>query len=159
MLRPCGSGADSWRCSLSQNFVRQITHWISARLRCGKGDREQAVQSLLSLDSLLEKILVFAASIESTSPSDWDVGLWRTGPLQEPWYDPTPVEPVKLRAQLDDAPDVFSDLIRNDGGDPVQRDAAAVYDDLENNAEELSTGGHQGYGRVVAAAYRAARLS
>lgn len=93
------------------------------------------------------------------APNAWDVGPWRTGPLVDPRHDPTPTEPTQLLGAVTDAAEVFSGLIRNDDGEPFQRDAASVYDDLENNHDALSAGAHRGYGRVVAAAYRASRVS
>lgn len=151
-----------WRYTVAE-LVEQSRPWLGkgnwTHQLTGKSNKEEAVQALLTLDSFVDKILTFAASLEATAPNDWDIGPWRMGALHDPQHEPTPTEPTRLLPAHPESTEIFSGVIRTDEGDPLKRDAAQVYDELENRNAELAAGAHRGYGRVVAAAYRAARVS
>lgn len=120
--------------------------------------KEDAVHALFVLDQLIENILQFAASLEACAPDNWDIGPWRLGALRDARHPPTPIDPIRLVAWHGDGAGLFSALIRKDDGEPIERDAAIVYDELVTRGDELAQGEHRGFGRIVAAAYRAARV-
>ena len=124
-----------------------------------KAARQEAENGLRALGDLLDKILHYAAAIEDRAPGDWERSPWRLSQLLSPDHEPTPTEPVRLVARHPEAHDIFSQLIRTDEGNPVERDANRVYEDLENDAAKFASGEHKGLGRVVAAAYNAASVN
>lgn len=150
-----------WRYVVA-DLIQQARPWV------GKGNwthrlterkhAEESVQALFALDDLLIKLLDLLATLEHCSPQEWKIGPWRLRDLLNPTHDARPTDPVSLVSGHADATAIFSGLVRRDDGLPWDRDAAAVYDDLDNRQDELAEGAHRGYGRVVAAAYRAARL-
>jgi hypothetical protein len=121
-----------------------------------KANKEDALPAIQALDAFLTEILTFAASIEHTAGEEWGIGPWRLRGAVDYSHEATPIEPVRLLRGHAEGADVFSDVVRNSDGSPVTRDAAEVYDQLETDLQ-LVAGGHKGYGRVVAAAYRASR--
>jgi hypothetical protein len=150
-----------WRYAVAE-LLAERQPWFGkgnwAHQLSGKASREEAMEALMALDSLLDKILVFGAALEQCAPNDWDIGLWRFAALQQPGYRGSPTEPARLVASHPESTGIFSDLIRRNDGSPVERDAAVIYDDLENKHSELAKGAHSGFGRVVAATFQAAKL-
>jgi len=124
-----------------------------------KADREGAHAALNALDSLLDTLLLYAASLEHAAGDQWQPGLWRLGALQDYGHSATPTDPVRLVSSLPNPTEVFSDAVKMDDGHSVGRDAAAVYDELEGGTPTLPVASHKGYGRVVSAAFHAARVS
>ncbi len=115
---------------------------------------------LRTLRNVCEDVLLWAAGIEATMAGQWRPGLWRMAGLHDPGHRATPVRPAALvpveQVALPEA--AFDELVRQDGGEPLSRGAAAVYDALVSNGEHHARGAHKGYGKVVAAAYRAATV-
>lgn len=151
-----------WRYTVA-DLIKQRRPWLGkgswTHQLSEKTSEEEALHALLALNSILDKILLFGGTVEACAPNDWDIGPWRMGQLHNPRHQPTPVQPIELLESHGEATDIFSALVRMDDGQPLERDAAAVYDELENRNADLAAGGHRGYGRVVAAAYRASRVS
>jgi hypothetical protein len=129
------------------------THRLS-----GKATRESALPSLTALAALIERILRFAAAVEEMAPDDWYFAPWRFGGFHDPTHVSEPTDPVRLVSRHADAPALFSEVVRNDDGSRIERDAAAVFNDLETD-ESLGDGGHTGYGKVIVAAYNAVRTA
>ncbi len=150
-----------WKYTV-RDLIEVRRPWIGkgnwTHVQSEKANKEDALLALDALDTLVAKILEFAAAVEQCAPNDWDLGPWRLEAVHDPQHTATPVEPIRLVAHHSAGTDIFTGLVRQDDGAPLNRDAAAVYDELEN-AETLGAGGHRGYGRVVAAAFRAARLN
>jgi hypothetical protein len=124
-----------------------------------KAKAEDAVAALQALDALLKDILTFAASVEWMASKHWDVGPWQIAALRDHQFMPTPTEPVSMLEPHAAPSERFSNAVRSNEGEPLAHDAASVYDDLENRGGELAAGEHRGFGRVVAAAYRATRVN
>jgi len=129
------------------------THQLRQKVR-----KEEAVTALQLLNQLIDRILLYAASMEASAPEDWDVGPWRLGKLTDPSHHPEPSDPVRLLHGHPEATAIFGAAIRGNDAQPYARDAAAVFQELETEPERLAAGSHRGFGRVVAAAYRASRL-
>ncbi|HEY1605758.1 MAG TPA: hypothetical protein VGF77_09190 [Allosphingosinicella sp.] len=153
--------ATYWRFVVG-DLVAQRRPWIGkgnwTHRLSGKTTREDALPGLTALETLLDRILRFGAVIEETALDDWDAGPWRLGAFHDPSHKRQPTDPVRLVRSHPEGPALFSETVRNDDGSEIRRDAAAVFNDLETD-EKLEAGGHRGYGRVVAAAFNATRLS
>lgn len=115
---------------------------------------------LRALRRVAEDVLFWAANVERMTGALWSPGLWRTAGLLDADHRPTPVQPIALAAPgtLASPETAFDQLIREDGGEPVSRGAAQVYDALVSRGEHLARGEHEGYGRVAAAVFRASSL-
>ncbi len=124
-----------------------------------KAKFEDAVTALQALDTLLGDILTFAASVEWMARRHWEIGPWQIAALRNHQFSPTPTAPVQLLDPHPAPAERFSNAVRTEDGKPLARDAATVYDDLENRGAELAAGEHRGFGRVVAAAYRATKVN
>lgn len=148
-----------WRFVVRQ-LIDERRPWLGkanwTQVLSEKANKEEALQAIDALDALVEKILTFAATMEESAGDDWGVGPWRLGSAGDAAHTPTPTDRIKVMAWHPDGPEIFSDLIRNSDGSRLQRDAAAVYDQLETDPQ-LAAGGHKGYGKVVAAAFKASR--
>jgi hypothetical protein len=70
-------------------------------------------------------------------------------------HDATPTEPVLLAPAVAEPERAFNHLVRADNGEPHPFLADQVYETLLHPGPDLTAGDHAGYGRVVAAAYRA----
>jgi hypothetical protein len=116
-------------------------------------------EELSALRAVSTDVLDWAAAMQKTAGDRWVPGPWQTAGFHDRAHDETPIEPVALlQGRFAAAEAAFDQLIRADNGQSQPRGASAVYEALVNDAETLSRGDQQGYGKVVAAAYRASSL-
>jgi len=114
---------------------------------------------LEALRNVCRDVLNWAAATQKMSGDRWVPGPWDTTGFHDRGHEETPIEPVALLGdRFPDAELAFDRLVRADNGENQLRGSAAVYEALVNDAESLSRGNQQGYGKVVAAAYRATAL-
>ena len=115
-------------------------------------------EELESLRAVAYDVLQWAAATQATTRERWSPGPWETSGFLNRAHEETPTDPVALATSVN-APEVaFDQLIRADNGEPYDRGAAEVYDDLVSHGDELARGNNRGYGRVVAATYRATSM-
>lgn len=114
---------------------------------------------LESLHTLCTDILLWAAGTQRTMGERWSPGPWDLGGFLNRAHDESPTDPVALARALAAPEAAFDNLVRADVGGTYERGAAAVYEALVSRGAELARGGHEGYGKVVAASYRAAALN
>jgi hypothetical protein len=127
------------------------------RLR-GKMKPVDHQEELESLRAIAYEVLNWAAATQVTTRERWAPGPWETGGFLNRSHDDTPTDPVALASAVPSPEFAFDQLIRADSGEPYDRGAAAVYESLVSDGENLARGNNSGYGKVVAATYRAASL-
>ncbi|HYJ31509.1 MAG TPA: hypothetical protein VEW25_14355 [Allosphingosinicella sp.] len=115
-------------------------------------------EELESLRAVAYEVLSWAAATQATTKERWSPGPWDTGGFLDRTHESAPTDPVALATNVAAPEPAFDQLIRADNGEPYDHGAAAVYESLVSHGEELARGNNSGYGRVVAATYRATSL-
>ncbi len=118
----------------------------------------EAEAPLNALRELIDRILLWAATVEHMGGDFWRNGPWNLQRLVTV-QDGNPTAPVALRPQMGDGPlyDAFDQLIRVDSGE-FQPRAGAVMHDALTRATTPPPGDHQGIGRTLATVYAAATI-
>ena len=158
------------------HLIRFAAYWLyltepllAKTSRFGGGNWTQALrgrmktaeheQELGSLRTVAREVLEWASTMQVMSRERWAPGPWDISGFNDRAYEPTPTEPVSLLSNpVTGAERVFDHVVRTDTGELPERGAAVVYEALVRDGESLAAGNHQGYGKVVAAAYRATAL-
>jgi len=109
---------------------------------------------LEALRKVARDVLTWAAGMQTMSKGGWVPGPWDAAHLLDPRHNPSKTEPVALSNGLSAPEQAFNELVRVDTGEPHPFGADQVYEALLTDTA-LSEGKHAGYGKVVAAAYRA----
>jgi Tubulin like len=117
-----------------------------------------AERPLNALRELIDRILLWAATLEHTGDDFWKNGPWNLQRLVSE-QEGVPTMPVALRTALGGSAvyEAFDQLIRVDSGDFLPRAGATMHDELTRSSAP-PPGEHQGIGRTLATVYAAASL-
>jgi hypothetical protein len=138
---------------LAQRSIFKSGNWTqSLRGKLRVVDNEQELESLRSV---ARDVLTWAANMQRTAREEWQPGLWNIEYLLDRFHEPSPTDPVALAATVADPERAFDNLIREKNGDLHPFRSNHVYETLLHAPPGLTAGDHAGYGRVVAAVYRA----
>lgn len=120
-------------------------------------DSAGAQAELLSLDTLIDHVMLWAATIENQARAHWQKGPWSLRSFVTEADSPT--VPVELRPAMSEREvlDGFDQLVRIDDGELVPRASAHIFDDLTNGRIKL-TDESRGLGRVLATVAKASSL-
>ena len=140
--------ASSGLLGMNKNWIQKLT---------GGEKRIDADRELTAMRSLLDQLLVWAATIEKMGAKQWSEGPWNMRYFVT--ETDSPVEPVRQTASLTetDALAGFDQLVRIDNGAFVTRDGAVLHRELKAEMINLNNES-RGLGRAVATVAKAASL-
>ena len=129
-----------------------------AQKLAGKENASDAAEELTALRDVIDAILHWAATLETMGEqTTWGQGLWTLKGFLDRSHDYDPTMPVQMAPFIDedDMNVAFDDIVRTEGGDPVNRNAGLIYDELVQF--DPPNWEHKGIGAAVAAVYEACR--
>lgn len=133
-----------WR----KNWIQDLT---------GGARAIDAERELATLRDLIDRVMLWAATVERTGHRHWTPGPWSL--RQFVTETESPIAPVQLRGQLTEREvlDGFDQLIRVDSGEVAPRAAPDVHHDLEAGRIAVANRS-SGIGRAVATVIKATGL-